>query len=63
VRIVSFATFLLQEPLPSGKGSESQEVIGTFVEWTAPGWLVTDDPPAGGLVIEAVHLTSEHLEF
>ncbi|MCK8114733.1 pilus assembly protein TadG-related protein [Anaerosoma tenue] len=59
VRIVGFATFLIEEPLPGHK----DPVVGRFVEWTAPGWLVTDDPPAGGLVIEAVHLTSEHLEF
>ncbi len=59
VRIVGFATFLIEEPLPSHK----DPVVGRFVEWTAPGWLVTDDPPAGGLVIEAVHLTAEHLDF
>ncbi|MHB8051305.1 MAG: pilus assembly protein TadG-related protein [Coriobacteriia bacterium] len=59
VRIVAFATFLLEEPLPN----HDEPVIGRFVEWTSPGWLVVDDPPPGGLVIEAVHLTDEHLEF
>lgn len=59
VRIVAFATFLLEEPLPNQK----EPVVGRFVEWTAPGWFVVDDPPTGGLVIEAVHLTDEHLDY
>lgn len=59
VRVVGFATFLIEEPLPGHK----DPVVGTFVEWTAPGWVVVDDPPGGGLVIEAVHLTDEHLDF
>lgn len=59
VRVVTFATFLLEEPIPN----HDEPVIGRFVEWTAPGWLVVDDPPPGGLVIEAVHLTDQHLDF
>lgn len=59
VRVVAFATFLLQEPLPDHK----DPVVGSFVEWTAPGWLVVEDPPDGGLSIKAVHLTDEHLDF
>lgn len=58
VQVVSFATFFLESTL-----TNNDTVRGRFVEWTAPGWLVVDDPPPGGLVIEAVHLTDQHLEF
>ncbi len=58
VQVISFATFFLESTL---EGNDT--VRGRFIEWTAPGWLVVDDPPPGGLVIEAVHLTDEGLEF
>jgi len=58
VQVVSFATFFLESTL---EGNDT--VRGRFIEWTAPGWLVEDDPPPGGLVIEAVHLTDENLDF
>jgi len=58
VQVVSFATFFLESTLES-----NDTVRGRFIEWTAPGWLVVDDPPPGGLVIEAVHLTDEDLDF
>lgn len=58
VQVVSFATFFLESTLTT-----NDTVRGRFIEWTAPGWLVVDDPPPGGLVIEAVHLTDENLDF
>jgi len=58
VQVVSFATFFIESTL-----TNDDTVHGRFVEWTAPGWLVVDDPPPGGLVIEAVHLTDQHLDF
>jgi hypothetical protein len=58
VLVVNFATLFLESELTS-----NDTVWGRFIEWTAPGWFVTDDPPPGGLVIEAVHLTDEHLDF
>lgn len=43
VQVVSFATFFLESTLTS-----NDTVHGRFVEWTAPGWYVVDDPPPGG---------------
>jgi Flp pilus assembly pilin Flp len=58
VLVVNFATLFLESEL-----TNNDTVWGRFIEWTAPGWFVVDDPPPGGLVIEAVHLTDTHLDF
>lgn len=59
LRVVNFATFFLEVPPQNSK----DPVIGTFIEWTDPGWFVVDDPPPGGLVTLAVHLTDDYLDF
>jgi len=58
LKIIGFATFFLEE-VPHGT---QDPVVGRFVEYTAPGWVVVDDPP-GSLAIRAVHLVSDHLDF
>jgi len=58
LKIINFATFFLEQA-PHG----SQEaVLGRFVEYTEPGWVVVPNPP-GPLAIKAVHLVSDHLDF
>jgi hypothetical protein len=56
-RIVSFATFFLENQ-PNG----NEPVMGTFIEWTSPGVIVTPYPP-GPLAVQAAHLTSNRLDF
>lgn len=56
--IVNFATFFIESRVTSDR-----TVRGLFIEWTAPGWFVVDDPPPSGFVVQAVHLTDEHLDF
>jgi hypothetical protein len=58
LKIISFATFFLEEPPRASQDS----VVGYFVEYTAPGWVVVNRPP-GPLAIQAVHLVSDHLDF
>lgn len=58
LRIVSFATFFLEQP---PRGSQDA-VVGRFIEYTAPGWVVSPTPP-GPLAVRAVHLVSDHLDF
>lgn len=70
LRVVSFATFYVEsyggENSPSGGASGSNSggelVRGRFVEYTAPGWIVTPDPP-DGLAIKTAHLTASNLDF
>jgi len=59
MRIVSFATFFLEQTTSSGG---NVAVVGRFVEWTTAAWVVVDDPP-GPLSTRAVHLDSEGLDF
>lgn len=56
--IVNFATFFIESRVTSDR-----TVRGLFIEWTAPGWFVVDDPPPSGFVVQAVHLTDENLDF
>ncbi len=58
LKIISFATFFLEQ---APKGSQ-EAVVGRFVEYTAPGWVVVPNPP-GPLAIKAVHLVSDNLDF
>ena len=58
LKVISFATFFL-EAAPQGS---KDPVVGRFIEYTAPGWVVTPNPP-GPLAIKAVHLVSDHLDF
>lgn len=58
LKIISFATFFIEEAPHSSK----DPVVGRFVEYTAPGWVVTNNPP-GALSIKAVHLVADHLDF
>lgn len=58
LKIISFATFFLEE---APQGSQDA-VVGRFVEYTSPGWVVVPNPP-GSLAVKAVHLVSDHLDF
>lgn len=58
LKIISFATFFLEQA-PHGS---QDAVVGRFVEYTSPGWVVVPDPP-GSLAVKAVHLVSNHLDF
>lgn len=70
LRVVSFATFYVEsfggENSPSGGSSGSNSggslVRGRFVEYIAPSWIVSPEPP-GGLVVKTAHLTANHLDF
>ena len=57
LRIVSFATFFLESEVIG-----NDTVNGRFIEWTAPGWFVVDNPP-NDLAIQAAHLVSDHLDY
>lgn len=58
LKIISFATFFMEQ---APQGSQDA-VVGRFVEYTSPGWVVVPDPP-GSLAVKAVHLVSDHLDF
>jgi Flp pilus assembly protein TadG len=56
--IVAFATFFFEERTA---GSQTA-VVGRFVEYTQPGWIVANSPP-GPLATQAIHLVSNHLDY
>lgn len=60
LRVVSFATFYVESVSNDSGGAL---IRGRFVEYTAPSWYVTPNPPAGGLVIKTAHLTADRLDF
>jgi len=57
--VVNFATFFVED----APANNQSPVEGHFIEWTSPSWFVVDERPPGELVIKAVHLTDEYLEF
>lgn len=59
LRIISFGTFYVEDVAIQGG---VVDVFGRFVEYTAPSVDVVDEPP-GPLVVEAVHLVGEGLDF
>jgi len=60
LRVINFATFYV-EAINEHGGDVS--VTGRFVEYTAPSVEVSDEDPNSPFAVQAVHLTSEGLDF
>jgi len=60
LRVINFATFYV-EAINERGGDVS--VTGRFVEYTAPSVEVSDEDPNSPFAVQAVHLTSEGLDF
>lgn len=58
--VVSFASFFIEE-VPGHVNDEN--IVGRFIEYTTPGWVVGPNPPNPDFAIEAPHLVKDGLDF
>jgi len=60
LRILSFAAFYIEDDFTEASDAV---VRGRFVDYVAPGWVVSPTPPHSNFVIETPHLVAEGLDF
>lgn len=60
LRIVSFGSFYIESVSTDGGGAL---VRGRFIEYPAPGWIVSPTPPDGAIVVRAPHLVADGVDF
>ncbi len=60
LRVVSFAVMYVESVSTDSGGAA---IIGRFVDYAGPGWIVSPNPPGSTLVVRAPHLVADDVDF
>lgn len=60
LRVVSFAVMYVESVSVDSGGAA---IVGRFVDYAGPGWIVSPNPPGSTLVVRAPHLVADDVDF